>query len=165
MVAFNVGFFRTTSFASGISCEMVGYYLHYKMSVMYSTWIFLAFQQGMWLFAVAKLRLRDRKRGGPTLAKRSTSKSSVANRARLRKQHAELNKGGVGGIVIETIALLTETMASALFLNFFFGAACLMFWDSTAKEWSQYLPYFISDVFGTCAASGYAQDFHLPCLS
>ena len=64
---------------------------------------------------------------------------------------------------------LCETMAMAVFLNFVLGICCFSYWATTSADYSagfeHYMPGFVADVFGTCAASGYAEAFNLECLS
>ena len=45
-IACNFGFFKITNHGSKIPCEMLAYYLYYRISCMFGIWIHLGVQDG-----------------------------------------------------------------------------------------------------------------------
>ena len=67
------------------------------------------------------------------------------------------------------LARFCETLGVAAFLNFMLGLCCAVYWSDDKSDFmyafEHYIPGFISDLLGLCAASGYQHAFELECLS
>jgi hypothetical protein len=141
------GFNRATGPLSNISCEMLVHFYFYR----------IALQFGIWWTLVGQI--------SGDLS--SYSFNVIAN-------VASHYKAGRGGIVIRFVVYAVFELAiwpfmGALFAGFSLTAAYafvnLMYWPPlTPLDLNMYFPGFFLDVFGLCAASGYAENYGLDCI-
>ena len=137
-----LGFWRMGSAQSGIPCEMLIYFAYYRVGLTYNVWV-------PWLMQEVVI-------AAMTLLGRGERSMQCCTRV---KMHAMEWFSGI-------VWRFTETLLCALVLNvFFFVATAILQWESDVRfALKHYLSGFVGDVFGLCAASGYANNFNLPCL-
>ena len=145
LIAFGRPFAHVTAVGGGITCETMGYYLFYRAGVTLGLWLPYGARELLELLArclaLGSLHLQD------------------ADAARQRvKPELRLMLAGF-------VARFGETLFCAVAMNLTFGVFCELFWD---MEWGRFfrdfLWGFVRDVFGACAASGYADVWEYPCI-
>jgi glycerol uptake facilitator-like aquaporin len=129
----------------GIPCEMVVYFCYYRLSVTIGLWfgqLLNSFVEMLMLIAGARAAASAESSGDS-----SSSQASHYVAAMLVWLHN-----------------LLETMCCSLILNAGMWLACQVFWYEVEGINVEYLPGFVVDVFGACAAGGYARARGFECL-
>ena len=138
-------------FAGGmlsIPCEMLVYFCFYRTGILMSLWVGALVRESFELIALL------------------TSPNEV--RQTLLRELKENPRQFILSAAKGSMFRFIEPLSVAVMLNFFFGLACTIYWNKDAEGFKysikHYVPGFVEDIFGACAASGYKDDFNLDCL-
>jgi len=157
------GFAVLTSKDSQISCEMMAYFLYYRIALRLGVWAPWLVQQVQelvgrvvqlvrlleWCDAIA-LREESAARGGDRAA--APAKSTLV--CRLLYQAA-----------LQLTTSFVEAFFCACVMNSVFWLACMLFFQTPLDVgFDAYFVGFLEDIFGFCAASGYKDPYGFDCL-
>lgn len=166
LFAFFAGFTRATGTNSDIPCEMnfckcqrsfplflvddlltplsmLTDFMYYRVGIFYTMWLTWVLRE---LFHLCSGMLH--------LCASHERKDSLTLRVGLEK-------------IAAVVGRFFETVGAALFMNLvvFTTTTVLQFGDSFAYAWVNYAEGFITDIWGTCAASGYKDAWGYDCIS
>jgi len=185
MLAFTLGFYRMTGPESGIPCEMMLYFSYYRVGLFYGIWVAFCINETIAIVSRVSACLRQRQvhllltdwwaavpfgvGGG------SSQPRAARGRARWPQVEAEVQVTkcswnlltAAGLTLMKTAVRLIETVLCCLLLNIvMFTVVVLVQWDALFDlAMKEYFEGFVTDIFGTCAASGYKEAWGFDCLA
>ena len=164
--SFCLGFNRMSEYESGIPCEMLIYFAYYRVTITYNMWVPWLLQEiVVAVIAANDLACKTRPLQMPAskTAHHGAEHDERANTQRLALGPLVSLGRWLGGVVGRFI----KTLLCCLTLNalFFFCTAILQWGAPVNFAIRHYFAGFVSDVFGFCAASGYAASFGYSCLA
>lgn len=131
-----------------IPCEQLLYFCYYRLGILMSLWVGTLYRESFELAAML------------------TSPREV--RASLLKECSAQPWRWMSSAVRGAAIRFCETMAMAICLNFLIGMCSCSYWATSSDDLTyclaNHIPDWVADVFGTCAASGYAELYGLDCL-
>ena len=150
-VSLTFGWASVTSPAQHVPCEMVVFYLYYRVGVLCGVWLPLALTEALELGLAAC---------------RAISSLSCRRFAGISsKDHQQAALRAVAAWAYGIGFRFTEHLVCVLVMNAMFWLCSNTFWQADlAYAWEHYFWGFVNDVFGLCAASGYAGVYGWDCL-
>ena len=162
--AFTSGFTRVTSRTSGIHCEMLVYYTHFRVSILYGLWIPWMVSELLYCLETLGSVVHDAPRDiGPDESKSVPIAGNGPAEPPLKARTGLISRVKRLLRAVHQIAdRFLETLGCAIGLNllFWFMTAWLQWGnDDYNASWG-----FVRDVFGFCAGSGYMDAFGYSCI-
>jgi len=159
MLAFSLGFYRMTGPQSGIPCEMMLYFAYYRVGLSYGIWTYFFINET--IFIVSKIFACFCQR-----QVKAQDKAQVEAQVEVTKR--SWNPLTAAGLTLmKTAQRLIETVFVCQLLNgLFFFVVVLIQWNARLDlAMDQYFEGFVTDILGTCAASGYKDAWGFECLA
>jgi len=149
-IGLNIALFRVGHKASGIPCEMMVYFMYYRISISVGVWMPAAIHAVQ--LTIARLwQLLDF-----LFTERGHSPAQIV------REGAHQLLGQLGAWLASQ---LVRKIASVVFMNTLFWFACFLFFKGELRAYIElYWWDFARDVFGTCAASGYKEAYGFDCI-
>lgn len=150
--AFAFGFIFATNTDAGIACEQLIHFFYYRIGVTCCVWAPFVLREliegAVWSASNKLIRLATRETAGGSRCE-ACRRELLANRS----------------VFFGVLGRFTETLACVVMMNLLFWLYCSMYWNNELDMAARaYLWGFVRDLFGQCAASGWADMWGMDCM-